>query len=136
MTLSMLHQDPPMVVPASPTCVVRVARKTSEAPEICAFELVSVDGSPLPAFSAGAHVDVHLPGGLTRQYSLCNQPAERHRYVIGVLREPTSRGGSQAMHEAVQEGDTLRISEPRNHFPLAAGATHSLLLAGGIGVTP
>src|SRR4051812_48845231 len=136
MTLSRLHQDMSMAAPAPPSFEVRVARKTHETQDICSFELVPVDGGALPAFAAGAHLDVHLPGGPTRQYSLCNPPAERHRYVIGVLREPASRGGSRAMHEAVHEGDTLRISEPRNHFPLAAGATRSLLLAGGIGVTP
>jgi vanillate O-demethylase ferredoxin subunit len=81
-------------------------------------------------------VDVHLPNGLTRQYSLCNDPSESHRYMIGVLRESASRGGSRAMHELVREGDVLRISVPRNHFPLAHGAPHHLMLAGGIGVTP
>ena len=115
---------------------VRVVRKTREAQDICTFELRPVDGSALPAFSAGAHIDVLVPGGLTRQYSLCNAPAERDRYVIGVLHEAASRGGSRAMHELVNEGDTLRIRAPRNHFALAAGATRSLLLAGGIGVTP
>jgi vanillate O-demethylase ferredoxin subunit len=81
-------------------------------------------------------VDVHLPNGLTRQYSLCNHPGESHRYLIGVLRDPASRGGSQAMHEQVKEGDLLHISAPKNHFPLAHEASHSVLLAGGIGVTP
>jgi vanillate monooxygenase ferredoxin subunit len=115
---------------------VRVAAKTVEAEGITSFELVGVDGRALPAFSAGSHVDVHLPNGLTRQYSLCNHPGESHRYLIAVLNEPRSRGGSRAMHEQVQVGDELRISTPRNHFPLAHGATHSVLLAGGIGVTP
>src|SRR3954463_2245693 len=99
MTLSMLHQELSMAASVPPSFEVRVARKTREAQDICSFELVSVDGSSLPAFSAGAHVDVHLPGGLTRQYSLCNPPRDRHRYVMGVRREPASRGGSQAMHE-------------------------------------
>lgn len=115
---------------------VRVVRKTTEALDISTFELVNVDDRPLPAFSAGSHVDVHLPNGLTRQYSLCNDPSEGHRYLIGVLRDPTSRGGSQAMHELVKEGDVLHISAPKNHFPLAHEATHSALVAGGIGVTP
>jgi vanillate O-demethylase ferredoxin subunit len=79
---------------------------------------------------------VVLPNGLTRQYSLCNDPKESHRYLIGVLRDPASRGGSQAMHEGVQEGQLLQISAPKNHFPLAHDAQRSLLLAGGIGVTP
>ncbi len=115
---------------------VRVARKATEAADICTFELVGVDGGALPAFSAGSHVDVALPNGLTRQYSLCNDPKETHRYLIGVLRDPASRGGSQAMHEQVQEGQVLQISAPKNHFPLAHDAQRSLLLAGGIGVTP
>jgi vanillate O-demethylase ferredoxin subunit len=113
-----------------------VARKTVEATDICTFELVAVDGAPLPAFSAGSHVDVALPNGLTRQYSLCNDPLETHRYLIGVLRDPASRGGSQALHEQVQVGQVLQISTPKNHFALAHDARRSLLLAGGIGVTP
>ena len=118
------------------TISVRVARKSQEALDICSFELVATDGTALPGFSAGSHVDVHLPGGLTRPYSLCNDARETHRYLIGVLRDPASRGGSQAMHDAVQEGDVLQISAPKNHFPLAHGASRSLLLAGGIGITP
>lgn len=115
---------------------VRVVRKTTEALDIASFELAHVDGRPLPAFSAGSHIDVHLPNGLTRQYSLCNNPGEGHRYVVGVLRDAQSRGGSQAMHALVNEGDVLHISAPKNHFPLAHEARHSILLAGGIGVTP
>lgn len=114
---------------------VRVERRDSEAEDICSYELVSADGAPLPAFTAGAHIDVHVAPGLVRQYSLCNPPHERHRYVIGVLRDPASRGGSRAMHERIQPGAILSISAPRNHFPLV-DAPCSLLLAGGIGVTP
>jgi vanillate monooxygenase ferredoxin subunit len=90
----------------------------------------------LPPFSAGSHVDVHVPGGITRQYSLCNDPAESHRYLIGVLKDPASRGGSEAMHTRVKEGDALTIGAPKNLFPLAHEARRSLLLAGGIGITP
>lgn len=115
---------------------VRVARKTVEADGICSFELVRTDGQPLPAFAAGSHVDVEIPGGITRQYSLCNDPAETHRYQIAVLRDAGSRGGSVAMHDRVNEGDVLSISAPKNHFALAHDATSHLLLAGGIGVTP
>ena len=118
------------------TLKVRVARKSVEALDICAFELVSADGTPLPAFSAGSHIDVHLPGGITRQYSLCNDPTEGHRYLIGVLKDPGTRGGSKALHEQVHEGDVVQIGAPKNHFPLAHDAKRSLLLAGGIGVTP
>jgi vanillate O-demethylase ferredoxin subunit len=114
---------------------VKVQRKKQEALDIASFELVKPDGSALPGFSAGSHIDVQVPGGLTRQYSLCNDAAEQHRYRIAVLRDPGSRGGSVGMHDAVKEGDTLQISEPRNHFPLVH-AQRTLLLAGGIGVTP
>lgn len=115
---------------------VLVVSRNNEAQDICSYELASVDDRPLPAFSAGAHIDVHLPGGLIRQYSLCNHPEERHRYLIGVLKDPTSRGGSLAMHEQIHPGACLPISEPRNLFPLAREARRSLLFAGGIGITP
>lgn len=115
---------------------VVVTQKRREAEGIFSFELAAADQSSLPAFSAGSHIDVHLPNGLVRQYSLCNHPDEQHRYLIGVLLDPASRGGSQAMHEHVQEGSRLRISEPRNLFPLVHEAAYSLLFAGGIGITP
>jgi vanillate O-demethylase ferredoxin subunit len=114
---------------------VKVLRKTQQALDIASFELARPDGAALPPFSAGSHIDVQVPGGLTRQYSLCNDAAQRDRYRIAVLRDAGSRGGSTAMHDALQEGDTLLISEPRNHFPLVH-ARRTLLLAGGIGVTP
>jgi vanillate O-demethylase ferredoxin subunit len=121
---------------AATTLTVRLVRKAAEAPDICSLELMAADGSALPSFSAGSHIDVHLPGGVVRQYSLCNDPAEAHRYLIAVLRDPASRGGSLAVHDAVKEGDELHISAPKNHFALAHEAKKSLLLAGGIGVTP
>ncbi len=114
---------------------VQVLARHIEAEGICSYDLARADGTPLPTFSAGAHIDVHLPGGLVRQYSLCNDDRETHRYRIAVLRDPASRGGSVAVHEKVQVGHTLTISAPRNHFPLVA-APFSLLLAGGIGITP
>lgn len=120
---------------APDTLRVRVVRKHTEARDIASFELARTDGLPLPAFSAGSHVDVHLPGGLTRQYSLCNGSHEAHRYRIAVLRDAASRGGSMAMHDTVHEGDVITISAPRNHFALHP-ARRSILLAGGIGVTP
>lgn len=115
---------------------VLVTRKQHEADGIYSFALASAEGHALPAFSAGSHIDVHLPNGLVRQYSLCNPPEERHRYLIGVLLDPMSRGGSRALHEQVHEGSRLQISEPRNLFPLAHGAASSVLFAGGIGITP
>ncbi len=120
----------------APTLQVRVARKAVEAQDIVTLELVATTGQALPAFSAGSHIDVQLPNGITRQYSLCNDPQETHRYQIGVLRDAASRGGSAAVHDQVKEGDVLTISAPRNHFGLAHEARKHLLLAGGIGVTP
>ncbi|MBN8754833.1 MULTISPECIES: PDR/VanB family oxidoreductase [Variovorax] len=125
-----------MSAAAAPAIAVRVARKTVEAEGVAGFRLVAADGARLPDFAPGAHIDVSLPGGLVRQYSLCNLPAQDDHYEIGVLRDAASRGGSLAMHDAVHEGAVLNISPPRNHFPLDENATHSLLLAGGIGVTP
>ncbi|GAB0117970.1 PDR/VanB family oxidoreductase [Acidisoma sp. 7E03] len=113
---------------------VTVSQITEEAEGIRSFVLTPVAGALLP-FTAGAHIDVHLPNGLVRQYSLLNDPGRRETYTIAVLREPASRGGSLAMH-ALKPGDRLRISAPRNLFPLVEEATRTLLLAGGIGITP
>jgi len=115
---------------------VLVVARHDEALDICSFELAAADASPLPAFSAGAHIDVHLAKGLVRQYSLCNHPAERHRYLIGVLKDPASRGGSSSLHQQLEVGTRLRISAPRNLFALEHAARRSLLFAGGIGITP
>jgi vanillate O-demethylase ferredoxin subunit len=121
---------------SSTTFRVQVARKSAEAADICTFELVGVGAAHLPGFSAGSHIDVELPNGLTRQYSLCNSPAESHRYLIAVLKESGGRGGSRTMHESVREGDLLTVSAPKNHFALVHDARRHLLMAGGIGVTP
>jgi ferredoxin-NADP reductase len=116
---------------------LRVARIARQTPEILSFELVHPRGLPLPAYEAGAHIDVHMPGGFSRQYSLARAAgAAPDAYVIGVKREPASRGGSAAMHERLREGDLLPVSTPRNHFPLQADAARHLLLAAGIGMTP
>lgn len=115
---------------------VNVIRKVVEAEGICSFELCAEDGRPLPPFSAGAHIDIHIAAGLIRQYSLCNDSRERHRYVISVLKDPLSRGGSAAMHDTISQGKILSISEPRNLFPLAESAKRHLLFGGGIGITP
>ncbi|ALK33563.1 EthD domain-containing protein [Burkholderia plantarii] len=114
---------------------MRVASKTSEALDIFSFELVDAAGEPLPAFSAGSHLDVYTPAGPIRQYSLCNDPRESNRYLIAVLRDPASRGGSVAMH-SMEVGQTLKISDPKNYFPLVHDARSSILFAGGIGITP
>jgi vanillate O-demethylase ferredoxin subunit len=86
--------------------------------------------------TAGAHVDVHLPDGKIRQYSLSNDPAERTRYVIAVLKDEAGRGGSKILHETVRVQDMVRVGRPRNNFQLDETASNYILLAGGIGVTP
>lgn len=103
---------------------------------VCSYELADPQGEPLPPFEAGAHVDVHLPGGLVRSYSLAGDPQDRSCWLLGVLKEPKGQGGSRAMHEKVRVGDLLRVGPVRNAFPLAAQAGHTLLLGGGIGITP
>ena len=107
-----------------------------EANGVNSYEFVSPDGSDLPPFTAGAHIDVHVGSGVIRQYSLCNSPSERHRYMIAVLKDPNGRGGSAAVHETIKVGGRVRVSVPRNNFELRTGSTKVLLLAGGIGVTP
>ncbi|AAK24365.1 PDR/VanB family oxidoreductase [Caulobacter vibrioides] len=115
---------------------VRVASRARAAEGIAQLDLVCAEGRDLPAFEAGAHIDLFLGNGLTRQYSLCSDPAERSFYRIAVLRELTSRGGSAYVHEALTEGATLEISPPRNLFALDETAEEHLLFAGGVGVTP
>ena len=117
------------------TVRVTVARKWMAAEGIAAFELRPVKGL-LPTFQPGAHIDVHLPNGLIRQYSITNGPGESDSYVIGVKLERDSKGGSLCMHETLREGDVLAISEPRNNFPLRRDAEKTIFVAGGIGVTP
>ena len=115
---------------------LKLVKKTQEADDIFSFEFADPKGKELPPFSAGSHIDVHIADGLTRQYSLCNDPTESHRYVIGVLRHADSRGGSRAMHDDLKVGDVVAISAPKNHFPIDHSAKRFLLFAGGIGVTP
>lgn len=118
-----------------PEITVEVASRTQPTPEIACFDLVAAADAVLPGFSAGAHIDVHLRANLIRQYSLYNDCAERGHYRIAVLREPQSRGGSAMLCDAVRVGDRLAISRPRNSFALRR-ARRSLLLGGGIGITP
>lgn len=114
---------------------VSVKRKWNECADVMGFELVAVEGL-LPTAQPGAHIDVRLPNGVVRQYSIVNGPGESASYFIGVKREPDSRGGSECLHEVVREGDLLAISAPRNNFPLRRDAEQTILIAGGIGVTP
>ncbi|NCT97478.1 MAG: oxidoreductase [Comamonadaceae bacterium] len=116
---------------------LRVRSITHEAEGILSFDLVDPAGAPLPAFEAGAHLDVRVPGtSMSRRYSLCGPTGDTRRWRIAVLRVAHSRGGSRAMHERVRPGDLLEVSGPHNFFPLQEQAERSLLLAGGIGVTP
>jgi vanillate O-demethylase ferredoxin subunit len=116
-----------------------VAARQTLAEGIDLFELHPPPGQALPPFTAWAHIEVHLQHEgrpLVRPYSLCNAPGETHRWQIAVLRVPASRGGSAAVHAQLQPGSRVHTSAPRNHFELVPGARHSLLLAGGIGITP
>ncbi len=99
------------------------------------IDLVAQEADSLPAFEAGAHVDVHLPGGLIRPYSIASAPHDKDRYVLCVKRAQTSRGGSAYIHERLRVGDLLQISRPRNLFSLQPAQSH-VLMAGGIGITP
>lgn len=107
-----------------------VARDTS------IYELTNVAGTPLPPYAPGAHIDLHLPNGIVRQYSLLEPEPSGETYSIAVKRDPASRGGSRSVHEELRVGQTLTISAPRNNFPLVENASHVILLAGGIGITP
>ncbi|HVO87288.1 MAG TPA: PDR/VanB family oxidoreductase [Casimicrobiaceae bacterium] len=118
------------------TLRARIVEIRDEAIDIRSFRLAPAEGSSFPTFTAGAHIDVHLPGNLVRQYSLCAAPHDCSTYRIAVKKEPQSRGGSSAMHEALRLGDIIVISAPRNNFELVDTAQHSVLLAGGIGITP
>ncbi|MGO3742336.1 PDR/VanB family oxidoreductase [Kerstersia sp.] len=115
-----------------------VTQKTREADDVFSFQLAASNGQPLPAYEAGAHIDLHLPQGQVRQYSLCmpsgaGQPGS---YTVAVLRDPASRGGSIALHDQIRVGMTLMASPPRNLFALVPHAQKTLLFAGGIGITP
>lgn len=118
------------------TIPVLVRQIRFEGKGINSYELTDPEGRELPPFTSGAHIDVHLPGGVVRQYSLSNDPQERRRYVIGVLKDEGGRGGSASLHRDLHVQDVIAISPPRNNFPLADDATKVILLAGGIGVTP
>lgn len=113
-----------------------VSRIVREASGVLGLHLRSPDGAMLPAFEAGAHVDVALGNGLLRQYSLCGDPAERDVYRLGVGLAPDSRGGSRYVHDQLRAGDLVDIGEPRQLFGLHAQAASHVFIAGGIGITP
>jgi vanillate O-demethylase ferredoxin subunit len=109
---------------------------TFEAERINSYTLQAIDGGPLPAFTAGAHIEVHLASDLVRSYSLTNDPAERHRYAIAVKHEVDGRGGSAHVHARLKVGDVLQVSAPHNNFVYDEGEHASVFIAGGIGITP
>lgn len=115
---------------------VVVRKRDLQGDAVVVLDLAQADGSLLPAFEAGAHVDIHIAPDLIRQYSLCSDPADLRTYRLGVLKDPASRGGSVGVHQTLLEGRPVRISAPRNLFPLAPAARRSILLGGGIGITP
>ena len=115
---------------------LRVAQRIEDAEDVVVLELVSDDDAPLPEFSAGAHLDIYLGNNLVRQYSICSDPADRYRYRLGILRETKSRGGSSFVHANINEGDLVEVGLPRNNFLCNEAAKHSVLIAGGIGITP
>ncbi|WP_425641625.1 PDR/VanB family oxidoreductase [Marinomonas gallaica] len=114
---------------------VVVLNKVDEAAAVVRLVLGKANDTALPSFEAGAHIDIRLPSGLVRQYSLCRLQSDPRYYEIAVLKDPQSRGGSTEVH-ALTIGDVVHVSEPKNHFPLRSKEAKSLLIAGGIGVTP
>jgi len=115
---------------------LEVRRAEQAAADIFVFELRHPQGCALPEFTAGSHLTVRSPNGSLRKYSLCNDPAERDRYVFGVKRDPAGRGGSVDLVDHVHAGDTLEVSQPHNAFDLDPRARSFILIAGGIGITP
>lgn len=118
------------------TLQLRITATAWEAPNIISYELRPAEGGELPPFTAGAHIDLTLPNGLVRSYSLLNPQTERHRYVIAVQKDRASRGGSKWVHENFRAGEVVIVNGPRNNFPLDETAAKSILIAGGIGITP
>ncbi|QEU95485.1 PDR/VanB family oxidoreductase [Streptomyces kanamyceticus] len=119
---------------SEPLLDLRVRRMTWEAEGVLSVELAHPDGKPLPAWAPGAHLDVHV-GGQVRQYSLCGDPRDPATYRVGVLNEPSSRGGSRYVHTRLRPGQPVTVSEPRNHFALEEAPAY-VFVAGGIGITP
>jgi len=127
---------PDLVIGRQAKLRVVVKRRWQAAIDVTGLELAPLSGAHLPTFQPGAHIDLHLPNGLVRQYSITNGPGELTSYTIAVKREAESRGGSAAIADALRDGDVLAVSEPRNNFPLRRDAVRTTFIAGGIGLTP
>ncbi len=119
-----------------PLRTLRLVSRKTVAPTVQWFEFESADGSPLEAQEPGAHIELHLPNGLVKAYSLMAGPPLSRNFEIAVLLDAEGKGGSRYMHDTLRPGDTLRYWGPRNNFPLAAALGHSVFVAGGIGITP
>lgn len=117
------------------TAELIVRRRETPAEGVAVLDLGYPDGSELPRWQPGAHIDLILGADLTRQYSLCGDPRDLSTWRIGVLLDPASRGGSRFVHEDLPEGATVTVRGPRNHFPLVESANY-VFIAGGIGITP
>ncbi len=104
--------------------------------DILVLELVSDQGVPLPQAEAGSHIDLHINESTIRQYSLCQSVEQGNIYRLGILKDPSSRGGSKTIHDTFAVGQQLTIGYPKNLFPLNTEASHSVLISGGIGITP
>jgi tetrachlorobenzoquinone reductase len=115
---------------------VRVSQLSEETPTVRVLELQPEGGHVLPPCEAGAHIDLHLPNGMSRSYSLIGPPGEASVYRIAVARDAVTRGGSAYVHDHMPVGTPLQVSAPRNHFALDESAPLSVLIAGGIGITP
>lgn len=118
------------------TIPVRVTQMRFEADSVLSIEFETLDGSALPRAAPGAHVDVILQDDLRRSYSLTQEITNGSKCTVAIHRDPKSKGGSAFVHETLRVGDKLRISRPKNNFPLDETAALSVLIAGGIGITP
>lgn len=131
-----------MTIPATrdPNAIIEIDLRLHsiryEAHGIISLEWRSPNKKPLPSFTAGAHIEFRIDGGLKRCYSLINPGDALDRYIIAVKRDPASRGGSRFMHEQLRVGTQISATAPRNHFPLDGIAPYTALFAGGIGITP
>jgi len=120
----------------SPVIQVEITKADMSADGVAVYEFRSVDGQDLPEWKAGAHLDIVVAPEFLRQYSMSGDPADRTKYQIAVLREDEGRGGSKLMHRIFSKGRKIFISRPINHFPLVPLATKTILMGGGIGITP
>ena len=136
MTTNSVETNQAILAEEGEMMVLLVKSKTEIAQDIFLFELGRRDNADLPPFTAGSHLLVLTPRGVSRRYSLCNASSERHRYVIAVKRDAAGGGGSVSMIDSARAGEPLHVSKPLNYFPLAETASNHLLIAGGIGITP